>query len=84
MNEPNLTQEEITPVYLAMLGKAAEAYHQRKDKMKQSFWHSSSTLSEFLPSTGEDMPPPITNICRMGDTKVIPPPTQEKEHKVVT
>jgi hypothetical protein len=84
MNESNLTQEEITPVYLAMLGKAVEAYHQRKNEMKQSSWHSSSTVSEFLPSTGDDMLPPITNIHRIGDTKVIPPPTQEKKQKVVT
>jgi hypothetical protein len=30
------------------------------------------------------MPPPITDTCRIGDTKVIPPPTQGKEQMVIT
>jgi hypothetical protein len=67
-----------------MLGNAVGAYHQRKDEMKHSSQHSSSTVSKFLPLTREDITPPITDTCRMGDTKVIPPPTQGKEHTVVT
>jgi hypothetical protein len=36
MNDHNPTQEDVTPVYLAMLYKAAKAYCQKKDKREQS------------------------------------------------
>jgi hypothetical protein len=45
MGDPNPSQEEITPVYLAMLCKAAKSYHNEKYERKSSSHKDATSLS---------------------------------------
>jgi hypothetical protein len=45
MGNPNLSQEEITPIYLAMLCKAANSYHNEKYERKSSFRKDATSLT---------------------------------------
>jgi hypothetical protein len=84
MNDHNLTQEDVTPVYLAMLYKAAKAYCQKKDKREQSSQRSSSTVSDFLLLTEDELSSFIAAPLVAEGAKLIPPPKQGKEHLIVT
>jgi hypothetical protein len=75
MGKTNPTQKEITPIYVGWLDKAAKLYWQKKDKQESSAHTSTSTISDFLSSAGEQPTPTAKDYPPPTDVKRVPPPT---------
>jgi hypothetical protein len=78
MSNLNPSQGDIAPAYLAMLHKAVKAYCRKKDEKMSSSHHSSSTVSDFLPSMGEELPSPTTDTPVGANIKLVPPQPREE------
>jgi hypothetical protein len=75
MGKTNPTQKEITPIYVGWLDKATKLYRQKKDKRESSARTSTSTISDFLLSVGEQPTPTTKDYPPPTDVKRVPPPT---------
>jgi hypothetical protein len=77
MNKPHPTPEEVSPIYIGWVEKAARLYQQKKDEWKPSAHTStqnlSDTVSDFLSSVGQHTPTTVTSPTAM-DIKCVPPP----------
>jgi hypothetical protein len=64
LRNPSPTQEELAPIYIRILDKAARNYHQEKDERAQSSRQSPSTTGNLLPSSGEPQCELKNEICK--------------------